>query len=173
MLSPELQACQGRVQPLVAQLAQALTVRGWRLATAESCTGGLIAACCTDLAGSSQWFDAAVVSYSNEAKQGWLGVPAECIDRDGAVSESVVRAMAEGVLQRTGAQVAVSVSGIAGPGGGSPDKPVGTVWMAWAIHDRPTEARCFRFDGDRAMVRWQTCEAALLGVVERCRTAIA
>ena len=153
---------------LVVALADALTQRGWLLATAESCTGGLIAATCTDLAGSSQWFDVAVVSYSNEAKQGWLGVPNELIERDGAVSESVVRAMAEGVLARSRAHVAVAVSGIAGPGGGTADKPVGTVWVAWAMKGQATTATRFQFDGDRAKVRWQTCEAALRHVLHVC-----
>lgn len=155
-----------RLSRLVEALAEALVQRGWMLATAESCTGGLIAGTCTDRAGSSQWFDSAVVSYSNHAKQGWLGVPPDLIERDGAVSESVVRAMAEGVRARSGARVAVAVSGIAGPGGGSCDKPVGTVWVAWAVVDQPTSARCFLFDGDRAQVRWQTCEAALAGVLK-------
>lgn len=157
-----------RLASLVDALAKALVQRGWMLATAESCTGGLIAAACTDRAGSSQWFDAAVVSYSNEAKQGWLGVPAALIERDGAVSESVVRAMAEGVLARSSAQVAVAVSGIAGPGGGTPDKPVGTVWLAWAVQGQATTAQRFQFGGDRAQVRWQTCEVALAGVLGRC-----
>jgi nicotinamide-nucleotide amidase len=156
-----------RLDALVATLADALTQRGWLLATAESCTGGLIAAMCTDRAGSSQWFDAAVVSYSNEAKQGWLGVPTELIERDGAVSESVVRAMAEGVLARSRAQVSVAVSGIAGPGGGSPDKPVGTVWVAWAVRGQASSAARFQFDGDRAQVRWQTCEVALQGLLNQ------
>ena len=155
-----------RLSRLVEALAEALVQRGWMLATAESCTGGLIAATCTDRAGSSAWFDRAAVTYSNDAKQTMLGVSAASIERDGAVSESVVRAMAEGALLHSRAQVAVAVSGVAGPGGGSPDKPVGTVWVAWAVADQPTSARCFLFDGDRAQVRWQTCEAALAGVLK-------
>jgi nicotinamide-nucleotide amidase len=150
---------------LVAELAQALTQRGWLLATAESCTGGLIATTCTDMAGSSAWFDRAAVTYSNEAKQTMLGVPAELIERDGAVSESVVRAMAEGMLARSSAHVAIAVSGVAGPGGGSTDKPVGTVWVAWAKQGQATAAQRFQFDGGRAQVRWQTCEVALKGAL--------
>lgn len=155
---------QQRLAPLLSQLAQTLTQRGWRIASAESCTGGLIATTCTDQAGASQWFDSAVVSYSYEAKERLLGVPMAMIQGDGAVSESVVRAMAEGLLARTDAQVAVAVSGIAGPGGGTPDKPVGTVWIAWAVSGQATTAQRFLFDGSRAQVRWQTCEAALRGV---------
>jgi nicotinamide-nucleotide amidase len=156
-----------RLDTLVADLAEALTKRGWLLTTAESCTGGLIAATCTDLAGSSQWFDVAVVSYSNEAKHTMLGVPAELVERDGAVSESVVRAMAEGVLARSRANVAVAVSGIAGPGGGAPEKPVGTVWVAWAVAGHATSAQRFQFAGNRAQVRWQTCEVALRGALAK------
>lgn len=150
-----------RLDALVAALAQALTQRGWMLATAESCTGGLIATTCTDMAGSSAWFDRAAVTYSNEAKHTMLGVPAELIERDGAVSESVVRAMAEGLLAHSRAQVGIAVSGVAGPGGGSPDKPVGTVWVAWAVHGQATTVQRFQLDGGRAQVRWQTCEVAL------------
>ena len=150
---------------LVAQLAQAMAARGWMLATAESCTGGLIAATCTDLAGSSAWFDRAVVSYSNEAKTGLLGVDARLIDRHGAVRGLVARAMAEGVRARASAAVAVAVTGVAGPGGGSPDKPVGTVWIAWSLRGGDTRAVRHHFGGDRAAVRWQTCEAALRGVL--------
>ena len=153
------------VSDLVSRLAQALPARGWMLATAESCTGGLIAASCTELAGSSAWFDRAVVSYSNEAKSELLGVDEALIATHGAVSEPVARAMAEGVLARSKAVVAVAVTGIAGPGGGSPDKPVGTVWLAWACRGQPTRAAVHRFEGDRAAVRWQTCAVALSGVL--------
>lgn len=153
------------VAALVSRLAQALSARGWMLATAESCTGGLIAASCTELAGSSAWFDRAVVSYSNEAKSELLGVDAALIAAHGAVSEPVARAMAEGVLARSKAQVAVAVTGIAGPGGGSPDKPVGTVWLAWACQGQPTRAAVQHLAGDRAEVRRQTCVVALDGVL--------
>lgn len=152
---------------LAEQLAQALSQRGWMLATAESCTGGLIAAACTELAGSSVWFERGVVTYSNEAKTELIGVPADLIARHGAVSEAVALAMAEGVLQRSRAQVAVAVTGIAGPSGGSVDKPVGTVWLAWAQQGGTPQAICQQFQGDRAAVREATVRCALQGVLER------
>jgi nicotinamide-nucleotide amidase len=151
----------------VAALAQGLMARRWQIATAESCTGGLIAAACTELAGSSAWFDRGFVTYSNEAKQDLLGVPSALIAAHGAVSEPVARAMAEGALRRAGVQMAVAVTGIAGPTGGSPDKPVGTVWLAWAVQGAATEAVCHVFQGDRAAVRQQTCQRALQGLLER------
>ena len=143
-----------------ADLAEMLLRKGWRLASAESCTGGLIAAACTDLAGSSRWFERGFVTYSNEAKTELLGVEAALIGRVGAVSEAVARAMAAGALARSRAQVALSVTGIAGPDGGSAGKPVGTVWFGWA-----TPAGVFseqqRFSGDRAAVRAATVAHAL------------
>lgn len=162
----------GEHAALVNLLADRLRARGWRLATAESCTGGLIAGCCTDLAGSSDWFECGVVSYSNAAKTEWLGVDAALIARDGAVSESVARAMAAGVLARSAADIAVAVTGIAGPAGGSAAKPVGTVWLAWGWRDGEhvrLDARCERFDGDRATVRRATVRCALQGVLERAQ----
>lgn len=153
--------------PLVTQLAQALTGRGWMMTTAESCTGGLIAGACTELAGSSLWFDRGVVTYSNEAKVDLLGVPAELIAQHGAVSEPVAMAMAQGALTRSQAQIAVAVTGVAGPGGGSPDKPVGTVWLAWACHDGLVQAERHVFGGDRAAVRSATVRCALQGVLHR------
>ena len=152
--------------PLVQQLADALTARAWRMGTAESCTGGLIAAACTELAGSSVWFERGFVTYSNEAKVELLGVDAALIAAHGAVSEQVARAMAEGALMRTGVDVAVAVTGIAGPSGGSADKPVGTVWLAWAQRNGPTRAECQLFDGDRARVRELTCLSALKGLLD-------
>lgn len=130
------------------------------LATAESCTGGLIAATCTDLAGSSAWLERGFVTYSNAAKTELLGVPPELIAQHGAVSEPVVRAMALGALAHSHAQVAVAVTGVAGPGGGSPDKPVGTVWLGWAVAGQVT-AECCHFAGDRAAVRLATVAHAL------------
>jgi len=121
---------------LCERLAQALLARGWMLASAESCTGGLIAAACTDLAGSSQWFERGFVTYSNEAKQELLGVDAALIAQDGAVSEVVARAMAFGAVRRSRAQVGVAVTGIAGPSGGNPQKPVGTVWFGFQVDGR-------------------------------------
>ena len=153
--------------PLVTQLAQALTGRGWMMTTAESCTGGLIAGACTELAGSSLWFDRGVVTYSNEAKVDLLGVPAELIAQHGAVSEPVAMAMAQGALAKSKAQIAVAVTGVAGPGGGSPDKPVGTVWLAWACHDGLVQAERHVFGGDRAAVRSATVRCALQGVLHR------
>ncbi|MEY4763992.1 MAG: hypothetical protein RI907_665 [Pseudomonadota bacterium] len=154
---------------LLPRLAQALLARGHGLGTAESCTGGLIAAACTDLAGSSAWFDSGVVSYSNEAKQDLLGVPAALIAAHGAVSEPVALAMVQGAQaavarHRPGAW-AVAVTGIAGPTGGSADKPVGTVWVAWAGPGQAPRARRFQFDGDRQAVRAQTVVQALAGLL--------
>ena len=154
----------------IAQLADLMQKNGWRLATAESCTGGLIATACTELAGSSNWFDCGFVSYSNTAKTELLGVPAELIARDGAVSESVVRAMVQGALARSAARVAVAVTGVAGPGGGSMTKPVGTVWFGFQIGG-VTDAECRRFPGDRAAVRSATVAHAIDGLLRRLRSA--
>jgi len=145
---------------LVEDVAAALLARGWMLATAESCTGGLIAGACTDLAGSSNWFERGFVSYSNAAKTELLGVDPDLIVRHGAVSEPVARAMAQGALQHSKAQCALAVTGIAGPGGGSADKPVGTVWFAWATPDG-VHSEMQRFDGDRAQVRSATVQHSL------------
>ena len=151
---------------LCTALAQALQARGWMLATAESCTGGLIAAQCTELAGSSLWFERGFVSYSNAAKTELIGVPAALIAAHGAVSEPVARAMAQGALQHAQAQVSVAVTGIAGPGGGSADKPVGTVWLAWCVAGLLSSERCV-FGGDRAAVRAATVQHALQGLLTR------
>lgn len=148
------------MNPAVPALAAALTQRGWTLATAESCTGGLIAAACTEVSGSSGWFERGFVTYSNAAKTELLGVDAALIDRHGAVSEAVARAMAEGALRKSPAQVSVAVTGIAGPSGGSPAKPVGTVWLAWAWPGG-IAAQCRRFAGDRADVRAAAVQLAL------------
>lgn len=148
------------VSPLVEGLAAQLRAKGWMMATAESCTGGLIAGACTDLAGSSDWFERGFVSYSNAAKTELLGVDAALIAQHGAVSEPVARAMAAGAVAHAHAQVAVAVTGVAGPGGGSVDKPVGLVWFGWAVPGGVhTEAQ--RFDGDRAAVRAATVRHAL------------
>ena len=148
------------IEELVKQLAAKLMEKGWMLATAESCTGGMIAAACTDLAGSSQWFDRGFVTYSNEAKTEMLGVPAELIAKHGAVSEEVVRAMAEGAIRHSRAQVSIAVTGIAGPGGGSKEKPVGTVWVGWCV-DGNTLTNCLHLDGGRATIRTSTLTNAL------------
>jgi nicotinamide-nucleotide amidase len=148
---------------LVVQLADLLLKRRWFLATAESCTGGLISAACTDLAGSSAWFERGFVTYSNAAKIELLGVDADLIAQHGAVSEAVARAMAQGALITSGrsrAQVAVSVTGVAGPTGGSAGKPVGTVWFGFATSTNVmTETHLFA--GDRAAVRQATVLHAL------------
>ena len=158
------------VQAEVAILADALRARGWRIATAESCTGGRIAGCCTDLAGSSDWFERGFVSYSNAAKTELLGVDAALIEAQGAVSEPVALAMAEGALRQSRADLAVAVTGVAGPGGGSTAKPVGTVWLAWAWRDAAGQvcrlAQHQRFDGDRAAVRLATVACALQGLID-------
>jgi nicotinamide-nucleotide amidase len=149
----------------VLALAETLRQRGWRLATAESCTGGLIAAACTAVAGSSDWFECGYVSYSNAAKTEMLGVDAALIAEHGAVSEAVARAMALGALQRARVELGVAVTGIAGPGGATPGKPVGTVWLAVAARGRPgapeVTALRLQFDGDRAAVRERTVRLAL------------
>lgn len=154
-----------RFEPRVQALGEALRARRWRLATAESCTGGLVAAACTAVAGSSDWFERGWVSYSNEAKSSLLGVPEALFAQHGAVSEPVALAMANGALRAAPVQLAVAVTGIAGPGGAVPGKPVGTVWLAWAAADGPAVARCHRFDGDRAAVRMQAVQAALDGLL--------
>lgn len=141
-------------------IARALVQQGALLATAESCTGGLIAGACTDLAGSSAWFDRGFVTYSNAAKTDMLGVPAALIATHGAVSEPVARAMAEGALAHSAARVSIAVTGVAGPSGGSAEKPVGTVWFGWCVHGR-THSERRHFDGDRAAVRAQTVAHAL------------
>ena len=173
---------------LVETLAAQLLARGWMLATAESCTGGLIAAACTDLAGSSTWFERGFVTYSNAAKAQMLGIDAALIAQHGAVSEPVARAMAQGALQHAHAQVALAVTGVAGPGGGSADKPVGTVWFAWALPQgasasdadarlagiaakAPVQAamlhsEVMHFAGDRAAVRQATLRHSLRRLLE-------
>ncbi len=150
------------------RVGEALLSAGRVLATAESCTGGWIAKLVTDVPGSSEWFDRGFITYSNAAKCDMLGVSAASLRAQGAVSEPVVREMAEGGLARSRADLCVAVSGIAGPGGGSAEKPVGLVWVAWAGLGR-TEARRFVFEGTREKVRRQAVEAALDGVLERLR----
>lgn len=148
----------------VAQIATRLLARGEWLAVAESCTGGLIAAACTERAGSSQWFERGLATYSNRAKQELLGVPEAVLTAHGAVSEATVRAMAQGLLGRAPVQHTLAVSGIAGPSGGSRDKPVGTVWIAWA-GPAGVRAKSHRFVGDREAVRQQAVQAALAGLI--------
>jgi nicotinamide-nucleotide amidase len=145
----------------VRALADGLRAQGLRLATAESCTGGLIAAACTELAGSSDWFERGFVTYSNAAKTEMLGVDAALIATHGAVSAEVACAMAQGALARSTADLAVAVTGIAGPGGATPGKPVGTVWLATAGRGAAAGAELLALHGDRAAIRAQTVQHAL------------
>ena len=147
------------------RLATLLQDKGWMLATAESCTGGLIAATCTELSGSSNWFERGFVTYSNEAKAEMLGVDAELVGRHGAVSEVVARAMAFGAVRHSRARVSVAVTGVAGPTGGSTDKPVGTVWFGFMV-DGVLSSETRRFDGDRAAIRAATVRHALARLVQ-------
>jgi nicotinamide-nucleotide amidase len=153
------------VYGLAADLSYFLKKNDWQLACAESCTGGLIAAACTELAGSSEWFERGFVSYSNAAKTELLGVDAALIERHGAVSEEVARAMALGAIRQSHAQVALAVTGVAGPSGGSAAKPVGTVWFGWSVRDVVT-TEMLHFAGDRAAVRAGTVRHALRRLVE-------
>ncbi|QQZ27727.1 nicotinamide-nucleotide amidase [Thiothrix subterranea] len=154
------------MEALLAQVATALQARSWMLTTAESCTGGWIAKLCTDLTGSSAWFERGFVTYSNEAKQDMLGVPVATLAEHGAVSEAVTAAMATGALLHSRAQVAVSVSGIAGPGGGTATKPVGMVCFGWAAQGGKVRTATQYFEGDREAVRYQAVQYALQGVFQ-------
>ncbi len=153
----------------VVEIAERLLPGGQWLAVAESCTGGLLAKTLTDLAGSSGWFDRGYVTYSNRAKQALLGVPDALLLEYGAVSEACVREMSAGVLRSGAADWTLAITGIAGPGGGSADKPVGTVWIACARRDGEVSARVFRFEGDRASIRQQSVRTALDILVDRLR----
>jgi nicotinamide-nucleotide amidase len=150
-----------RWDSLIESLAQMLRERGLHLVTAESCTGGLIAAACTSVAGSSDWFERGIVSYSNDAKTELLGVSAALIAKHGAVSAEVARAMAEGALAHSPADLSLAVTGVAGPSGGTAAKPVGTVWLALARRGEPAQATLLQLKGDRAEVREQTVDRAL------------
>ncbi len=154
-------------QKLVRRLAEACLQRDLVVSTAESCTGGGVAHAITEIPGSSRWFDAGLVTYSNAAKQRLLGVPGSILEHFGAVSEETVEAMAQGVLVGSAANLAVAVSGIAGPDGGSELKPVGTVWFAWAQPGREVQTALCHFDGDRQSIRDQAVNRALLGLI-RC-----
>ena len=155
----------GGIAARVAALAEHLLARGECLACAESCTGGWVAKVCTDMPGSSGWFERGFVTYTNLAKQEMLGVSAATLEAHGAVSEATVREMADGALAHSAAQWSLAISGIAGPGGGTVDKPVGTVWMAWAGPDNWRQAALYHFEGDREMVRRQAVAAALQGLL--------
>ena len=150
-------------------LARSCKRRGVSLATAESCNGGGVAAACTRIPGSSEWFERGMVTYTNVAKREMLGVSEETLGDHGAVSEEVARAMAAGALRHSHADVSVAVTGIAGPGGGVPGKPVGTVHFAWAVRGGDIQARKFLFKGDRAAVRLQSVAVALQGLIDLLR----
>jgi nicotinamide-nucleotide amidase len=154
------------LEDLAGRVGGLLLERQRMLATAESCTGGWVAKCLTDIAGSSAWFERGFVTYSNRAKQEMLGVAAVTLEAQGAVSEATVREMARGALTHSAADVAVAISGIAGPDGGSPDKPVGTVCFAWLVAGGQPRAESRRFDGDREAVRRQSVVRALEGLLD-------
>jgi nicotinamide-nucleotide amidase len=151
---------------LAAEVGAALKARGWRLATAESCTGGWVGEAVTSVAGSSQWYDRGFITYTNESKQEMLGVAAPTLVEFGAVSEQTAREMATGALKHSRADITLAISGIAGPGGAVPGKPVGTVCIAWAARNGTTYSKRFLFEGDRSAVRRQAVVAALLGVLK-------
>lgn len=151
---------------LAAQVGAVLQSHGMMLVTAESCTGGGVASAVTEIAGSSAWFDRGYITYSNQAKIDMLGVSPDTLARFGAVSEATVREMVEGALRLSQAQLALAVSGIAGPGGGTADKPVGTVWFAWGIKGGVNAARLHHLAGNRAEIRLQAVRIALQGVLE-------
>jgi len=154
----------GELQALAQQVASEVHQQRLMLVTAESCTGGWIAKTLTDLPGSSAWFEAGVVTYSYEAKEGLLGVNPRTLETSGAVSEETVLEMVSGALARFGAGVALAVTGIAGPTGATPGKPVGTVWIGWKRRGGYAHARLFHFHGDREAIRRQSVAAALVGV---------
>ncbi|KTC66573.1 Competence-damage inducible protein CinA (plasmid) [Legionella adelaidensis] len=151
-----------------AHLGQMLTERRVRCAVAESCTGGGLGAAITAISGSSKWFDRGFITYSNEAKEALLGIPKSLIKKYGAVSKECAIAMVQGAIAKSDAEVAVSITGIAGPDGGTEEKPVGTVWIAWAGDTQKIVARCFLFKGDRESIRNQAIEKALEGLIKRC-----
>lgn len=155
------------LERLLTEVSSLLTERNWRMATAESCTGGWIAKCCTDRAGSSEWFDRGYVVYSYRAKEQMLGVNHDDLVEHGAVSEEIAHQMAKGAKEDSHVAVTVSATGIAGPGGGMPGKPVGLVHFGWCIGDQPTECDEAVFEGDRDEVRQQTVLFALEGIVSR------
>ncbi|WP_041523629.1 CinA family protein [Gilvimarinus agarilyticus] len=153
------------LQHLAAELGGYLREKGWQVSTAESCTGGGVASAITAIAGSSQWFETGFVTYANRAKTRLLGVTETSLTQEGAVSRTVVEQMALGAKAASGADLAVAVSGIAGPDGGTAEKPVGTVWFAWADASGAVVSECYVYQGDRAQVRYQACVTALRELV--------
>ena len=156
-----------QIEQAVGHLAEALLARSWLLTCAESCTGGWISKCCTDREGSSTWFDRGFIAYSYPAKTEMLGVTEQRLQQFGAVSREIACDLAEGARSRSGVQVSLAVTGVAGPGGGTVSKPVGLVWFAWAIEDRAVESESMLFKGDRDAVRRQTVLHALQGLQRR------
>lgn len=156
---------------LAVAVGKVLQASGWSLVAAESCTGGWVAKLITDVSGSSGWFDRGFVTYSNAAKQAMLGVQAGTLGAHGAVSEETVREMAAGAIEHSGADISVAISGIAGPGGGSEEKPVGLVWLAWARRGGAVDAERALFPGSRDEVRRQAAKRALEGILERAQSA--
>jgi nicotinamide-nucleotide amidase len=152
---------------LAVQVGARLKERGWLLATAESCTGGWVAQVVTSVSGSSEWFERGFVTYSNDAKRDMLGVRAATLERHGAVSEETAREMAAGALAASRAHVAVAITGVAGPTGGTPGKPVGMVCLAWAVRGGAVESTTRRFGGDREAVRRESVVLGLQGVIDR------
>lgn len=151
---------------LATELGERLRARGWMVATAESCTGGWVGELLTSLPGSSAWFERGFITYANAAKQEMLGVPAATLEAFGAVSEETAQAMASGALAHSHAQAALAISGIAGPGGGTPQKPVGLVCYGWALADGTQMSSTCRLDGDREEIRSRAVAAALRGLIE-------
>lgn len=154
------------MKQLASAAGEMLRINGMTLATAESCTGGGIASAVTEIAGSSAWFDRGFVTYSNQSKMEMLGVAEATLKQHGAVSEATVREMVAGALRNSQAQIALAVSGIAGPTGGTPEKPVGMVWIAWGFKEGEVKAKKYALTGDRTQIRTQTVRAALQGVIE-------
>jgi nicotinamide-nucleotide amidase len=157
---------------LTSQVAQCMVDVNWRISVAESCTGGWLGKCCTDLAGSSLWFDRGFITYSNQAKQDLLHVKASTLKQFGAVSEQTVSEMAQGALAESIADISVAITGIAGPDGGTIDKPVGTVWFAWVTNLSIVQTQCHHLEGDRESIRRQAVKLALQGIIKNARDSL-
>ncbi|MDO7598097.1 MAG: nicotinamide-nucleotide amidohydrolase family protein [Pseudomonadota bacterium] len=151
------------------QVAQRLLAVNWRLSVSESCTGGWLGKCCTDLAGSSTWFERGFITYSNQAKQDLLHVKESTIQQFGAVSEQTASEMVQGALAESMADISVAITGVAGPDGGTIDKPVGTVWFAWVTKYSVVKTQCCHFEGDRESIRRQAVKLALQGIIKNAR----
>ena len=154
---------------LVQTVSELLVKKQWSLSAVESCTGGWVAKSCTDLAGSSTWFDCGFVTYSNQSKQKLVGVRNKTLETHGAVSEQTAIEMAQGALSHSNADISVAITGIAGPSGGSAEKPVGTVWFAWSVKNQDTKTQKHQFNGDREQIRIQAVITALQGIIKNTR----